>query len=398
MRGIVRTLIYGVRCVSAQTEHVKDLLQERLRQNPTSSNSIEVADFIKKNFYVDDGGVSVRTMDDAYNLTTETDSALSSLGMHVKGWSVSFNSPSPDVSEDGLSVGFAGMTWVPTVDSFCLKIQPLHFGKKKRGRYSDSLQIFDGGSMDDFVPTQLTRRMATSVSARIYDVPGLLAPLLLKLKFDLRKLILVDPGWDASMSVELRRLWVDNFKFIEEMRDVMYVRCRVPVDAVRCSVRLWLLCDGSPDGGMVVTAYSGFERSNGLWSCQLLCAKNLLTPQGWTTPQTELHALNTLANLAHVLESALSSWVEILRSGSDSSIAISWAVYEKARLHVFHRLRVSNIRNKIRLDNLFHVAGKENIADTGTRPELLKSEHILPGSEWLCGKPWMTEPLDKALE
>ena len=64
MRGIVRTLIYGVRCVSAQTEHVKDLLQERLRQNPTSSNSIEVADFIKKNFYVDDGGVSVRTMDD----------------------------------------------------------------------------------------------------------------------------------------------------------------------------------------------------------------------------------------------------------------------------------------------------------------------------------------------
>ena len=70
-------------------------------------------------------------------------------------------------------------------------------------------------------------------------------------------------------------MWLDDFQFIEDVRDIMYVRCRVPVDALRCSVRLWLLCDGSPDGGIIVTVYSGFERSNGSWSSQLLCAKNL---------------------------------------------------------------------------------------------------------------------------
>ena len=183
----------------------------------------------------------------------------------------------------------------------------------------------------------------------------------------------------------------------EDVKDILYVRCRIPEDALRCTVRLWLLCDGSPDGGMMVSAYSGCERSNGSWSSQLLCAKNLLTPQGWTTPQTELHALHSLANLAAVLISALSKWVEILHSGSDSSIAISWAVYEKVRLHIFHRLRVSNIRNKINLSELYHIAGKENVADIGTRPELLTSEQLMPGSEFLCGKDWMTQPLGDAM-
>ena len=398
MKGIVKTLIYGVRCVSAQTELVKDLLQEKVRNNPTSPKSIEVADFLHKGFYVDDGGTSVKTMEDAYALTRETDAVLSTVNMFVKGWSISFNTPSPEVSDDGISVGFAGMLWFPAVDSFSLKIQPLHFGKKRRGRYPTDLVRYTGGSLDEFVPANLSRRMCSSVAARIYDVPGLLAPLTLKLKFDLRKIILVDPSWDTALSSELRRVWLEDFRFIEEMRDVMYVRCKVPTDALRCSLRLWLLCDGSPDGGMVVTAYSGFEKSNGSWSCQLLCAKNLLTPQGWTTPQTELHALSSLANLASVLQSSLSSWIEVLRSGSDSSIALSWAIYEKARLHVFHRLRVSNIRNKLDFTNLYHVVGKENIADTGTRPELLKPEHLLPGSSWLCGLDWMREPLETAIE
>ena len=398
MKGVVRTLIYGVRCVSAQTELVKKILQKMIRSDAVTARQVEVADFIRDRFYVDDGGNSVATMEDAVELTEATDTELARLKMRVKGWSVSFNKPSPEVSEDGFSVGFAGMLWIPEIDSFSLKVQPLHFGKKRRGKYADDLVKFSGGSIEQFVPEVLTRRMCTSVAARIYDVPGLLAPLSLKLKFDLRKLILADPSWDTPISDSLRRLWIMNFKFIEEVRDILYVRAKVPEDALRCTVRLWLLCDGSPDGGMMVTAYSGCERANGSWSSQLLCAKNLLTPQGWTTPQTELHALNTLANLASVLLSALSSWVEILHAGSDSSIAISWAVYERVRLHIFHRLRVSNIRNKINLTELYHVVGKENVADIGTRPELLTPDQLMPGSEWCCGKEWMTRPITDAVD
>ena len=65
----------------------------------------------------------------------------------------------------------------------------------------------------------------------------------------------------------------------------------------------------------------------------------------------------------------------------DSEIAISWTMYPKCKLLVFHRLRVSNIINKLELINLYHVDGKYNLADLGTRPDLLTVEQISHGSE-----------------
>ena len=396
-KGVVCTFIYGVVCVCAQTEHVKFLLGNRVIEKATTAIDLKVGEFIAKGFYVDDGGTSVPNMEIADSIISTTDTALSSINMKVKGWSVSFRQPSPEVTDDNV-VGFAGMNWIPAIDSYSLKIQRLHFGKKKRGRFPESLEIYEGGAFADFVPTTLSRRMCTSVTARIYDVTGILAPLTLKLKFDLRKILRVDPDWDKPVGEDLRRRWIENFEFIEEMRDILYVRCMIPEDAKRCTVALWLLCDASPDGGILIVAYALYERKDGSWSCQLLCAKNVLIPEGWTTPQAELHALSSLASMAYILWITLSSWIEIMRYGSDSSIAISWVVYEKVRLHIFHRMRVANIRSKINLEELYHVVGKQNVADTGTRPDLLKPEHLLPGSEWMCGKEWMKMPVEKAVE
>ena len=396
-KGVVGTLIYGVTCVSNQTEHTKRLLGDRVRESAETKIEEKVADFIADGFYVDDGGTSVPDEEEADALIEKTDEALGTIQMKVKGWSVSYRSPSSNVTDDA-TVGFAGMSWIPAIDSYSIKIQPLHFGKKKRGRFPDNLEVYSGGSIADFVPKILTRWMCTSVTARIYDIPGLVAPLALKLKFDLRKLIKAEPEWHKPVGEGLRQVWIENFQFIEEMRDIMYVRCQIPVDAKRCTALLWFLCDASPDGGIIIVAYACYERKDGSWSCQFLCSKSLLTPEGWTTPQAELHGLSSLATLAFILSSVLSTWIEMSRYGCDSSIAISWTVYEKVRLHVFHRLRVSNIRAKIDLEELYHVVGKENIADTGTRPELLKPEHLQPGSDWLCGRDWMKMPVDDAMK
>ena len=48
IRGVVRTLIYGVRCVSSQTEYVKRLLEQRIRENAIDDQDIMVADFIRR--------------------------------------------------------------------------------------------------------------------------------------------------------------------------------------------------------------------------------------------------------------------------------------------------------------------------------------------------------------
>ena len=102
------------------------------------------------------------TREDARDLINGTDKALSSIKMNVKGWSVSFEPLPTEVSDYKVSVGFAGMRWFPEIDSFCLCIQRLHFGKKKRGRFPTGLEKFAGRfglTMEEFVPETLTQRM-----------------------------------------------------------------------------------------------------------------------------------------------------------------------------------------------------------------------------------------------
>ena len=173
------------------------------------------------------------------------------------------------------------------------------------------------------------------------------------------------------------------------------MRAPIPDDALRPTVRILLQCDGA-ENGMMITAHTGYERPNGLWSCNHLIAKNLLPPTGWTTPQIELHALSALSNLATFIQESVGEWVEVIYSASDSTIAISWSIYEKAKLMVFQRLRVANIRQKLNLENLFHIDGKHNLADFGTRPDLVTADLLRPESEWIKGKKWMTMSIEDA--
>ena len=57
-----------------------------------------------------------------------------------------------------------------------------------------------------------------------------------------------------------------------------------------------------------------------------------------------------------------------------------------------------NIRTKMGVEILHHVDGKENPTDVGTRPELITSDSVRPGSVWLCGMDWMKLSIHKAQE
>ena len=393
-RGVIRTCIYGVKCVGSQTEEIKRLLARLVEEGYP-----EVAEFLVKFCYVDDLGRSNKSLEETMMLIRRTEEVLGMLLMSIKGWGTSGKDPPAELSDDGKTVGFAGMTWAPKIDCFKLNLDKLHFGKKRRGRYPDDLKKFDGSfgmTMEEFVPKTLTRLMCTSVTCRIYDIPGKLAPLTLRLKHDLRKLIKVDPDWNNPISDNLRLRWIENFHMIEDLRDVMYVRCNIPSDALRKTVRIWLKADAA-DGGLMIVAHSGNERPAGRWSCNHLFSKGLLAPPDWSTPKLELHALSVMANIYALLMFSLGDWVEVILSCSDSTIALSWTIYEKVKLQVFHRMRVSNIRNKIDMENLFHVDGKQNLADLGTRPDLLTTDQLMPSSEWILGKPWMQESLEKVI-
>ena len=50
------------------------------------------------------------------------------------------------------------------------------------------------------------------------------------------------------------------------------------------------------------------------------------------------------------------------------------------------------------MQNLYHIDGKCNLADFGTRPDLVTADLLRPGGKWLNGKPWMTLPIEQAKE
>ena len=175
-----------------------------------------------------------------------------------------------------------------------------------------------GISIEQYTPQHITRTNCTSVTARIFDITGLVAPVTLKMKYYLRRLIAHEPSWTKPIPDHQREIWVNLFKTVEEIRDILYVRCSIPVDAITCKPRIFLLCDAA-DVGIVLAAYACYERPGQVWSCDLLFGKGLLAHENWTIPSKELHGLSALSNLKVILENCLGNWIQGFAAFNDNN-------------------------------------------------------------------------------
>ena len=394
LEGVIRTLIYGVRSVSAQTEEVIALIAAKV-----SNDYPHVANFLLKSRYVDDLSKGVENHNVGKKIQQDTDKIFSQYHLKVKGWAMSGIKPPEEISKDGMSVSFAGMKWQPELDVFTLNHPALHFGVKVRGRFGKDVRFFNAteNSMDDFVPEALTRRMISSKLMSRYNPMGKEAPLTLKVKFDLRNIVKNEPEWDAPVPPEVRAQWVKNFQMMENTREFHYCRAVIPVDAVNPrKMNVWVLSDAAERGGLIVGAWASYLRRDGTYSCSHLIGRGLLANMS-STPKLELHSLSTAANVKVMLEEALGEWLEVVRVGSDSEISLAWTMYESNKLDVFTRNRVNNIRAKVPLSQLHWVEGRENLADTGTRPEVVSDATVHPNSPWITGKAWMRESYENAI-
>ena len=96
--------------------------------------------------------------------------------MNTKGSAWSGIYPPKELSEDEISVGPAGMTWLPKLDVYRLNIQSLNFSQKKRGNYPSDLVKFEDSSnvtIDEYTPQQLTRTTCASVLVHMCFYRGL---------------------------------------------------------------------------------------------------------------------------------------------------------------------------------------------------------------------------------
>ena len=103
-----------------------------------------------------------------------------------------------------------------------------------------------------------------------------------------------------------------------------------------------------------------------------------------------------MAEMAVDVKHALGELVEEILFFTDSTIAMSWChnLNKKLRLYVLNR--VSEIRRLITECAgqspefpLYHIEGKDNLADLLTKPHEIKPEDLGIGSTWQNGLHWM---------
>ena len=391
---VMKTLIYGVKSVSCQSEEAKIKLAEAVKDIYP-----EVYALIIEAIYVDDIGDSKASMEACKQVMKDADTVFSMVSLKVKDWSVSGTKPSDTVSKDGLSVGVGGLGWNPFLDCLEIKIPGLHFGRKNRGRLTKQTEIFLGNSEDleKFVPGKLTRRQVASKFASIFDVLGKLGPILIGAKLDLRKTFKETDDWDSPMPIDLRHTWVQHFWRWEQLRGIKYSRAVMPEDACSTQMRLTTAVDMAEDC-LSIGVWAGFQRKDGSFSCQHLISRTVLAAENCSVPKGELEALTGGSNLCSLVRSWLGDWIESYIIVSDSTISLFWVSSEHKRLSLFHRNRVLQILRGSSVNNLYHVKTSFNPADLGTRPSKVKLEDIHPCSKWICGEEWMTWSVEKAVQ
>ena len=390
---VITSLIYGVRPVSALSERAVMMLAEHVKpQNP------RLAALLIKSRFVDDLADSGKTGQEINKLINDADELLSSVDLHCKGWSRSGMSPHPDVTTDGVSVDVGGMVWYPEIDALVVKIPPLHFGRKSRGKLMVGTEVFDGSftDLEKFCSKRLTRRQVVSKFSAVFDLFGHLTPMTAGMKLDVSDAVRETEDWDSVISAELHSKVIKNLWRLYKMKGLKFSRAMVPTDAADDKLHL-LCCVDAAEKLKIVGVWARFRRKNGSFSCQLLIGRSLLS-RGGTIPKEELEALMIGSNLLWICRRALDDWLEDYSLLGDSVIALCWVSSEKKRLSLFHRNRCNQVRMNTSLEKIFHIRTEYNPSDLGTRPSKVLESDVGPDSVWEKGLDWMRSDMDDVLE
>ena len=284
------------------------------------------------------------------------------------------------MSEDGESVNVGGMKWFPKGDYLRLNIRDINFSKKLRGRKASL-------GMDSKIPENVTRRDCVGKVAELFDPLGKIAPIIAGMKIDMNQLTTRKLDWDDRIPDDLKKIWVDNFEMIQELRDVTFNRAIVPKNAVNLSIETLDTADASTQI-ICVAIYARFQLNNGEYSCQLVFARTKIVPKEMSMPRAELLAATLNSTTGHMVRISFGEYFRRPLKLTDSQIVMHWINSSRSELKLWVRNRVIEINRLTELTQWRYIKSKDMIADLATRKGV-KVTDILQYSEWIKGKPWM---------
>lgn len=335
------------------------------------------ASFIRKTFYMDDGLISLESVDKTIKLVKEAQALCTKGKLHLHKF-ISNNRrvlESIDIKEHAAEVknvdfhhddlpvqGALGIRWNVERDAFCFKVL---LNEKPA-----------------------TRRGVLSIVSSVYDPLGCLAPFILQGKKVLQEMCQRGISWDEPLPSELKPRWESWVNDLTNLEKIQIPRCFTPDNFGKIlRIELHHFSDASSQG----YGQSSYIRlvSKDQVHCALIMGKARVAPTKIVTiPRLELTAAMTSATISNMLRVELELKVDREYFWTDSQVVLGYINNDARRFHVFVANRVQRIRETTDPKQWHYIDTLENPADHASRGlsvmELIKSN-------WFTGPKFLWE-------
>jgi hypothetical protein len=237
-----------------------------------------------------------------------------------------------------------------------------------------------------------TKRHVARAAASIYDPHGLISPFVARSKVIMQE-IWKRPhlDWDSTLPPEICipwEQWLTQAFLVPEIKIDRWLRYEP-----KCTYQLHTFCDASEEG-MCCASYLRVKKKKTV-DCNLIAAKARISPlKAESISRLELVACVMATRLCHAVQEIYRVKAEECFYWTDSMVSLHWVNTPAKAFKAFVAHRIGEIQTHTEPRQWFHVPGKENPADVGTRKitalELRDSEVWwkgasflkLPPSEW----------------
>ncbi|KAH9641239.1 hypothetical protein HF086_003226 [Spodoptera exigua] len=323
--------------------------------------------------YMDDLANSTPTVEEAKTLSAELIALFKAGGFDLTKWASNSTEllqvipPSNRSSinfSDGENLKILGLKWIPSEDCF----------------------TFTTSDLDK----SCTKRSILSTIARLWDVLGLVAPVILFAKLLIKELWKLNTDWDETPPNSIVLLFQ---KFKEQLPLLSSLKLpRHVAVAMGCVTNIVGFADASLNAyGCVI--YLHVTDTNGNTHVNLVCAKSKVAPvKVVSLARLELCAAVLLSNLIKLVYDTYRSRTTINKifAFSDSTITLSWIHSSPHKWNIFVSNRVAKCQENLDPEHFYHINGKENPSDCLSRG--LLPEQLLNHNLWWHGPEWLLRP------
>ncbi|XP_058816901.1 uncharacterized protein LOC131680198 [Topomyia yanbarensis] len=340
----------------------------------------EAAEVLRKDFYVDDLFSGGRNVAETIPLRKQLDALLLKDGFELRKWAsneqaVLQDSPAENRAVQGPvdldrdpCIKTLGLHWEPSTDQLRYKIQLL----------------------PSTTDAPLTKRIALSYIARLFDPLGLVGPVVTTAKMFMQTLWTLkdDDGkiwsWDNELPTAIKERWQEYQSQLHQLNDLRIDRCILLSNPA--SVQLHFFSDASEHAYGSCVYVRSTDASSAVKVC-LVTAKSKVAPlKKQSIPRLELCGALLSAELYEKVTSSLQIHTETF-FWVDSTIVLSWLNSSLSTWTTFVANRVSKIQTTTQNCSWNHVAGQQNPADHISRG--IPAETLIQNDLWWQGSQWL---------